>query len=70
MIPTLEVFINVDKIPLSLLLSRLQSLASQPLLIREMLLAPNHLCGRLLNFLQKFPVILELGSPEIIIRGS
>lgn len=60
-----QIFINSDEISCHCTLLQIESQVSQPSLVREMLLVLNHLCGPLLDSLQKIPILLELRTPEL-----
>ena len=62
--PSLQVFIDIEKIPLSLLQAE-QFQLSQPFFIGEVLQHLHHLCGPLLDSLQSVHVSVVLRSPEL-----
>ena len=66
LIPTLKILININQIlSESSFLKAEQTRVSQPFIIGEMLQAPYHLCGPLLDSFQEIHVFFAPGSSEL-----
>lgn len=63
LIPTIEIFMNIAEVPSQhFLLQADQPQVSQPFPVQEMLQAPRHLCGSLLDSLEFFAFMIWVQS--------